>query len=277
MEDLSNIALAQTAGTLPSDGFMALLLVQSVGVLLAGLLTFSLHNIYGNNFSDSWILYIRVVVGCVAGLTLGVACFQAEFLSQIWSWFDFIPPHPKGGIGVTQALCIYFIADFAALAVLIYATGGSEQSLFSTFLFVLVPITIALGRKPGWEIVVLFAGFTIAIFLVLLWVHSTLDPGSGVSGKSRRNWFGTITTMCVIFPTIVYCGQNRGEPRATSGGDGTNAMHIPDPSGAESNALAVRDGVVDWTDPVAADGEHGVEWRAVPSERFRADEVQGYR
>lgn len=237
-----------------TEGFMALLIVQLMGVLLAGGLTFSLSAVYGETFSANWIFYSRVVVSCILLLTMVIASFQTEFLSLFWSWFDFRPPAPKGVFGVKQALCIYFLADFAALAVLIYGTGGSEQSLYSTFLFVLVPITIALGRKPGTEIVIGFAFLTIAIFLVLLWVHSTLDSNGGASDGSRRIWFGVITTMCVVFPTIVYWGQNREVPSATSVGTLMNTKRLVDPSGAEPHTLRVQDGTLE---RASAIGGHG--------------------
>lgn len=212
MNSVDSAGLLAQASETVDNGFLALFIVQLMGVLIALGLTFNLHKVYGDAFSESWCKAIQGTVMFVVILTLIVALGQKEFLSRIWGSFQFTPPSPDTiilvKISVKQALCIYFLADFAALAVLIYGTGGSEQSLFSTFLFVLVPITIALGRQPGSTLVILFAGITIGIFLALLWKHARLDPSSVVSDKSRRYWFGSITTMCVIFPTIVYCLQN---------------------------------------------------------------------
>lgn len=242
--------------TSESEGFMGLFIVQLMGVLIAIGLTLSLHKVHPDPIPNQWLNVIYVLVGLVFVMTIFVAFRQTEFLSFIWNVFKGAGAAPKGVIEVREALCIYFLTDFAVLGFLIYATGGSEQSLFSTFLFVLVPITIALGNQPGWKIVLGFAGITIVIFLVLVWLESPahIHHVNGVN-YPRRVWFAIITSACVIFPTAVYCIQNLGQPQATSGGNGTSRMRVAGPSGAESNALPMRDGVVDRTDPLGAIGE----------------------
>lgn len=210
MNGADNAAELQGSEQKKEKGFVALATVQFVGMLLAINLTFFTKNAYSREIPDGWHFAMLVVVWVVLGLTFFVTACQKDVAPSLWEdiggnlpgpsflcWFDLASAHR-----------IYFLADFAALAFLIYATGGPQQSLYTTFLLVIVPISIALG-KPNIKTVVTFASITLVIFLTLL----CLDPVSHFKAVANtkfapKGWLAVVTIACVIFPTLVFCIQN---------------------------------------------------------------------
>ncbi len=191
-------------------GFVALATVQLLGVVLAIGLTFYMKDSYTPQISYSWYLWMQIVVWVVLALTIVIAALQKDLAPILWDAFGGSLPGPSFlyRLDLDRAHLIYFLADFGALAFLIYATGGPQYSLYATFLFVIVPISIALG-KPNLRTVVLFAGITLFIFLTLLWLGPRADftpPEDG--NRARKLWLGLVTTACVVFPTLVFCIQN---------------------------------------------------------------------
>jgi len=243
--------LAQAPGTV-EKGFFALATVQGLGVVLAIGLTIYSRNAHACRIPKHWHLWMQIVVWGVFGLTILVAACQRDFAPALmvdfggdpceWPflyWFDLNTAH-----------LIYFLADFGALAFLIYATGGPQHSLYTTFLFVLVPISIALG-KPNVPTVILFAAITLFIFLTLLCAKPPKYFSASENGnRVRKVWLGVVTTACVFFPTLVFCIQNFGsgdnatgalsqqtgvETVSTSPGD---LEHIPTPGDHDGDSRA---------------------------------------
>lgn len=212
--------LAQASGTV-DNGFLALAIVQGLGVVLAIGMTICIRKAY--TIPDRWHACMLTVVVAVFGATIFVAACQEDLAPDLWVAFGgTLDEFQKGPsflywFDLHTAHLIYFLADFGALAFLIYATGGPQQSLYATFLFVIVPISIALGL-PNLGTVVVFAGITLAIFLTLLPLKppkyfSAIETGN----LARKGWLAGVTTACVFFPTLVFCIQNWG-PGDTAAG-----------------------------------------------------------
>lgn len=209
----SAILLAHLAGA-TNKGFFALASVQFLGVVLAMGLTFYINGAaIIRPIPVGWHIPMQVVVWVVLGLTIFVAVCQKDFGPQVWEAFGGDPaqaPFFLTWFDLGTATLIYFLADFAALAFLIYATGGPQHSVYATFLFVLVPTSIALGQ-PSVRKVVVFAAITLVIFLTLLWAK----PPKYLMPLEDRNlvrkvWLGLVTAACVLFPTLVFCIQSWG-------------------------------------------------------------------
>lgn len=209
----SAILLAHLAGA-TNKGFFALASVQFLGVVLAMGLTFYINGAsIIRPIPVGWHIPMQVVVWVVLGLTIFVAVCQKDFGPQVWEAFGGDPaqtPFFLTWFDLGTATLIYFLADFAALAFLIYATGGPQHSVYATFLFVLVPTSIALGQ-PSVRKVVVFAAITLVIFLTLLWAKPPkyLMPLED-RNLARKVWLGLVTAACVLFPTLVFCIQSWG-------------------------------------------------------------------
>ena len=216
--------LAQV-GAATDTGFLALAIVQGLGVVLAIGLTFCIQDAHTCKIPDTWLTTMKFSVCAVFVLTVLVAACQKDLAPSLWVDIGGTLPGPQFlyWLDLDAAHLIYFLADFAVLAFLIYATGGPQQSLYATFLFVIVPISIALG-KPGVGTVVVFAGITLFIFLSLLWLKPPkyfaacddenrarelgLGTPSEIGKRARKLWLGAVTTACVVFPTLVFWVQN---------------------------------------------------------------------
>lgn len=200
---------SHTHPTAEDRGFLALFIVQLVGTVLAFGTTISLKEDATSSFP--WIKLIQLVIILVFVLTLVVAAFQRDLAPMFWRAFGGAPLEPRFlyRLDLHSAHLIYFLVDFAALAFMIYATGGSIESLYSTFLFIIVPISIALGN-PGKRTIVIFASITVCIFIVLLWYPTPPAPVH-LAGTTtiHKIWFGVITAVCVFLPTFVFCIQHR--------------------------------------------------------------------
>ncbi len=97
-------------------------------------------------------------------------------------------------------LAAYALMDLLVLAFLVHATGGSRLSLYSPFLFIIVPVAIALGENR-WR-VVLYGGLTIAIFFVMMFWK---DKEFKIDKCDQYDWWwGGITILSVSFPTILF-------------------------------------------------------------------------
>ena len=241
------IYLAQS----PDQGFLGLGMVQFVGVAIGLWVTSKVPKLYGPEFPAQLHDTMMRVVRYLLGLTSIVVLIQGDFLSFVLATFtitfDTSIIANKLGLDLKLAVWIFFLADFAVLAFLIRATGGPQRSLFSAFLFVIVPITIALGAdRVGFETVGTFTAITIGIFLGVLWWEPG-KPASGMTGiprspptpaeireadiaKSRKIWSSVITTVCVLFPTTVSVLQQLGPTVQT-----TAITPLALPSGSNSS------------------------------------------
>lgn len=194
-------------------GFASLAAVQVLGVVLAIGLTLYIRDDYTH---PGWML---IVVVALLALTILVAACQQDLAPVLWGDVGGNLPGPSFlyRFNLSTAHKIYFLADFGVLAFLIHVTGGPQHSLYATFLFVLVPTSIALG-KPSVTTVVTFAGITLFIFLTLLVIDPPKDfTLAGNGDLDRKIWLGVVTTACVLFPTLVYCIQ-KWKPRNTARG-----------------------------------------------------------
>ncbi len=210
--------IAQANGT-DLTGFLALLTVQFIGALLALRMTLAMKDAYNGIISDDRYSRMQNVVWVVIAITVGIALFHKGFATLLLQ-----------GIGGSQielnsycifdlknAHLIYFLADFGALAYLIYSTGGPQQSLYTTFLLVIVPISIALGN-PGLWTVGIFAVITLIIFLTLLWIKPPEEfRDSHRGGLAPKRWIAAVTSACIVFPTLVFFAQNIGSSSSASG------------------------------------------------------------
>lgn len=247
MNSFASAALmAQTSGT-ADKGFFALAIVQGLGVMLAIGLTISIKNAYSCRIPDRWHAWMQNAVWSVLVLTILVGACQKDFAPGVWEAFGGTPPGPffLYLFDLNASLLIYFLADFAALAFLIYATGGPQQSLYATFLFVIVPITIALGN-PGLPIVLAFAAITLFIFLTLLGLKPPKYFTASENGTSpHKTWLAVVTTACVIFPTLVFCIQS-WRPNTTMAGS------LPQQTGVDTTLTSPAD-----LELLATPGDHG--------------------
>ena len=207
MNNFASAALLAHANGTNNSGFIALAIVQLLAVVLALGLTFYTQDAYPCRIPAAWDSWIHKVVWAVGVLTVLVAACQEDCAPKLWLILQGTPPGPAflRWFDLGTAHLIYFLADFAALAFLIYATGGPQQSLYATFLFVIVPISIALGQ-PGPFTVIVFAGITLTIFITLLCVKPPhYFRGADTETRARKQWLGLITAACVLFPTLVFC------------------------------------------------------------------------
>lgn len=170
-------------------GFLGLFIVQFVGAGLALRLTHQARDLHLPPCPVPVHDHMCTVVWVVLAVTVLVAVFQRDLPLLVVSAFGIVPKRRGPSIlSLRVAVMIYFLLDFGALAMLIRATGGPERSLYTTFLYVLVPITIALQRQIGARTVVLFAVLTIGIFLATLWqwpsaLFDPSDPQANLGSK----------------------------------------------------------------------------------------------
>ena len=192
--------------------FFALFVVQLMGtVLAAGSLIFIGEIYLESKFAPHAVVAMWGVVITVFVVTCVVAFNHKDVGHRVWEGLggDAAQLKRLRRFDLASAHLIYFLADFVALAVLMYYTGGSRESLYTTFVFVIVPVSIALGC-PTKRVVIAFALISVFIFTALLYIPVPLVSTSLTELSSlRKGWFTAITVACVGFPTFVYCIQRR--------------------------------------------------------------------
>lgn len=208
MNDLPATTLAQGTNGASEEGFLGLLGVQMLGVCVALAMSAKVSKAHGIEFRSGWCRAMQAVVGCVFVCTVVVGVVQGEALQVFYRTFKIVSSSDiQAPLSLQTAHQIIFTMDFLALGFLIYATGGAQVSLFSPFLFVLVPITIALG-PDGLPSVLPFAGLTIVVFLATLWCRPPAYLVRNENTATGRKVCGSfITSVCVCFPTTVFLLQ----------------------------------------------------------------------
>lgn len=115
---------------------------------------------------------------------------------------------------LSRLFAVYAVLDLFVLAYLVHSTGGSRLSLYTPFLFIIVPVAIVLGEKP--RRVLFYGGLTVVIFFVVMyWKDKAFKIDDCDINKYNLCW-GIITLLSVLFPTLLYLFAARG-PRGQIG------------------------------------------------------------
>jgi hypothetical protein len=139
---------------------------------------------------------MKWVIG-IAGLLTSIALFSTNH--TVKSLMETMGMTSSGqGVSFTKIVRFCAGVDLVALAYLIYATGGSRQSLFVPYLFVIVPVTIILqdSKRP----IAIYFVMTVVICWVCLWLKCSAFQVH-YPEHSYNIAYGAVTTLCVFLPT----------------------------------------------------------------------------
>lgn len=181
---------------------LALLFVQIVGIIVAASSVIASKFKPFCNISDQLTNYMMVALIVLLFLTLAVAFCNRDIGPTLYrgAGGTGIPPKFFRLVNLSQQVLIYTVCDLLVLSLLIYASGGSRQSLYSAFLFVIVPVTIVLRESPVR--VGLYAFLTVFIFYGTLKYYN--EAFEVLVSGTYNGWFAGITTLCVFFPTLLF-------------------------------------------------------------------------
>ena len=201
---------------------IGLCIIQLIGSLIAFLihLASSHWGVYSISDSVYWIMY-ALLLGLLL-LSIGIAALTKRMVRHFWSptWRvmtgqrmrDLESSHVTKGYAV-WILRLFIISDLLIAIYCVMKTGGSGQSIYSPFLFIIVPM-IAIIDILKWQAL---AGYTMIVFIFYIlaqfsWIYALL-PGTDAYaikhavGHSSMRCITTI--LCSTFPTLFMIIQHR--------------------------------------------------------------------
>lgn len=174
--------------------------VQSFGVVLA----MSCAMVIGRGYCEiarEFLTKIEHMLFVLICFTYVVAVFNKDVGS--WFWQGVIggrEGHRFSKLSLSWTMKAYAVADLTVIAGLLYCTGGPRNSLFTGFLFIVVPVTIIL--RESWGPVLLYTLYTAIIFGVTLFARN--ERFEITEERPYNVAFGIVTGICFLFPAIVY-------------------------------------------------------------------------
>lgn len=182
--------------------WIALFAIQIVGVSIAFVSVLHLRLAPSTNITPGLLMTLMLwAVGVAAILTVCLIVLTPGIGSSLWS-MAFSKWNPPGFLTLLNfdlAISLCALVDILGLSVLIYATGGSRQTMYVPYLFTIV-LLIMMLRAPLGTIITCFA-LTVIIFWGCLFYHN--ENFEVTIKRTYDIYFGTITSLCVLFPTLV--------------------------------------------------------------------------
>lgn len=178
----------------------ALRMVQFAGVIF-GLIAVILIRFITTIPKGQW--YIMLVIICSVALATYsfFGCSKHSFAAVRQVMNPSGTASSSSGLSFSTIMRWCAFLDLGALAYLIYATGGSRESLFVPYLFIIVPVTIILEDSK------LCISLYFVITVVIFWVCLLWWKCAAFAAARPDIWYniayGVITTLCVFFPTYL--------------------------------------------------------------------------
>lgn len=140
------------------------------------------------------VVFVLILTACLTLLTPGIG-------SRLWSRAlpECDPPAFLTRLTFELAISLCALVDLLGFAVLIYATGGSRQTVYVPYLFTIVLLIIML--EAPLEIIIICFALSVIIFWVFLFHYDRSFEAT--RPKLYNIYFGVITSLCVSFPTLV--------------------------------------------------------------------------
>ena len=103
---------------------------------------------------------------------------------------------PSSYLSESNIISFYVFIDLLALSIYIYATGGSRQSLYTPYLFLIVPMTVILHES------LLRVFFYVVGSFIVFWAFLRMRESTFKIEEAARydKYFAIITILCVFFP-----------------------------------------------------------------------------
>ncbi len=183
----------------------ALAIIHGTGAFFAFLIhVYARKNAYELEGFPSYAIMGFLTFLIILSFLLSLLCrgirtilFQAVRLPTIGS-FEF----PMQRLLITVRVFAFF--DFVGITFFILWTGGSDQSFFAPFLFLITPVVILLDVIVWWEILI-FAVISIGIysFSMASWTMAHIPYTDAFKVESHRGikvCLVLTTTLCFAFP-----------------------------------------------------------------------------
>lgn len=182
--------------------WVTLFAIQIVGVSIAFVSVLHLRLAPFTNITPGPLMTLMLwAVGVTAVLTVCLIVLTPGIGSSLWSatFSKWDAPAFLTWLTFSWAISLCALINFVGLGVLIYATGGSRQTMYVPYLFTIVLLIIMLDA-PKKTIIGCFA-LTVIIFLGCLFCHN--ENFEVTIKRTYDIYFGIIIGLCVLFPTLV--------------------------------------------------------------------------
>ena len=129
----------------------------------------------------------------LAILSIGFLMFSDPLYS---TWAPLFGSNSIGGLKWSLSLLVVFILDISAVALLVWLTGGSMNSVFTPIYFMLPPMGIFL-REPGQHILA-YLLLTMTLFSSNFWSYYAPDWRWE---EGRKVAFWLVSILCFLLAT----------------------------------------------------------------------------
>ena len=187
-----------------NDRLNALFVIQIVGVSIVFVSVLHLRLKPFTSITPGTLMTrMLLTVAVVLVLTLFLTLLKAGMISSLWKLITGkTTPSTLLKLGTFRwAISLCAVMDLLGLAVLIHATGGSRPTMYVPYLFTIVLLIIMLDA-PLETIITCFV-LTVIIFWGRLFYYNTDFKVTEGKQWIYNLYFGGITSLCVIFPTLV--------------------------------------------------------------------------
>jgi hypothetical protein len=184
------------------DRLNALFAIQTIGVCFAAISILQLRLKPFTNITRGPLMTLMLyTAGVVTFVTVFLILVQAGMISSLCRLImgNSAPSVFSRSVAFSWAISLCAFMDLSALAILIYATDGPRQSMYTPYLFTIILLIIML-QAPWWTIIGCFT-LTVIIFWVCIFYR---NKNFEVTKRFTYDlYFGFITSLCVLFPTLV--------------------------------------------------------------------------
>ncbi len=182
----------------------ALMTVQIFGTSIVFLSVLHLNFHAFTNLSTKLLRRLLICIGVLLFLSFFISALKPESISNVFGMIGKTTPDWIANlVTIDRALLFCAFMDIIVLFILIHATGGSRNSIYSFYLFVVVLLLIML-KANDMTVKLSFAASFFIFWLCLFYRNKEFSP---IENKILVYdlHFGVAATICVILPILVKC------------------------------------------------------------------------